>query len=440
MADNINNTENNGAQITVLKYPENVRQRVGMYLSSKEHAIFEIVDNSIDEYLAGYAKTIVVSIDKDHCITIRDDGRGIPVEPHKDPEYEGLSQVEVAATVLHAGGKFDDAEDAYKTVTAGLNGVGLSCVNATSSQMSITVYKKGKLYNCYFEKGYIVQNLAIVGEDPESPNGTEISFVLDPEIWEESAVLNLNRIKTRLQQLSYLNPGLTLIFQNEEDGTDESYYHPDGLNEYINKIVGVKTPVIENTIKKDGTVNDVEMSIALTYTDTYTSDVLTFVNNINTEDGGDHLTGFKAGLLKTINTYALENKMIKEDHKFEVNDVLEGITAIVSIKVKEPHFISQAKNKIDMRYLRPILSSFTEEMVMSALDKCPEDAQNIIEKCISAYNARKAAQKARENIRKNKGILDGSLAGKIADCQSKDPKECEVFIVEGRDAHFEQYV
>lgn len=429
-----NAKETDGAQITVLRYPENVRQRVGMYLSSKEHAIFEIVDNSIDEYLAGYATTIIVSIDKDNCITIRDDGRGIPVEPHKDPEYEGLSQVEVAATVLHAGGKFDDAEDAYKTVTAGLNGVGLSCVNATSSQMSISVYKEGKIHNCYFEKGYIVQNLSIIGEDDEAPNGTEISFVLDPEIWDTNTPLNTNKIKTRLQQLSYLNPGLTLVFQNESDGIDETYYHPDGLNEYITKIVGVKVPVIENVIKKNGTVNDVEISIAMTYTDTYTNDILTFVNNINTEDGGDHLIGFRSGLLKTLNTFALDNKIIKEDHKFEANDVLEGLTAIVSIKVKEPHFISQAKNKIDMRHIRSIISNFTEEMIIAALDKYPDDAQNIISKCVSAYNARKAAQRARENVRKNKDILDGSLAGKIADCQSKDPKECEVFIVEGNSA------
>ena len=423
--------EENGAQITILRYPDNVRQRVGMYLSSKEHAVFEIIDNSIDEFLAGYAKNISVCFTGD-VITIRDDGRGIPIEPHKDPEYKGLSQVEVAATVLHAGGKFDDAEDAYKTVTAGLNGVGLSCVNATSSDMIINIYKDSSVYQAHFAKGLIVEHLHLLADKTDECNGTEICFRLDPEIWGEDVFPNQNKVKTRLEQLAFLNPGLTTIFS---DGTEENtiaYHYPDGLKDYVNKIIGVKANIIEDTIYKNSIVSDVDVSVALTYTDTYTSDVITFCNNINTEDGGDHLIGFRAGLLKAINEYAVNNKFIKEENKFEANDVLEGICAIVSIKVKDPKFISQAKNKIDMRNVRTVLTSFTESLVSSYFDKYPDNAKIIIEKCITASEARKSAQKAREHVRKNKNILEVSLAGKIADCQSKNPEECEVYIVEGR--------
>lgn len=429
MADN----EKNGAQITILRYPENVRQRVGMYLSSKEHAVFEIIDNSIDEFLAGYAKNISVNI-FNNIITIRDDGRGIPIEPHKDPEYKGLSQVEVAATVLHAGGKFDNAEDAYKTVTAGLNGVGLSCVNATSSNMDIYIYRDGTVYKASFSKGIITQHLHKIADNSEECNGTEIQFQLDPEIWGEDISVNQNKIKTRLEQLAFLNPGLTTIFSNGTTESDEYYIYcyTDGLKDYVKKIIGVKANIVEDIIYKTNVISDTDVSVAFTYTDTYTSDVITFCNNINTEDGGDHLIGFRAGLLKAINDYAITNKFIKEENKFEANDVLEGICAIVSIKVKDPHFISQAKNKIDMRNVRSILTSFTESLVSSYFDKYPENAKIIIEKCITASEARKSAQKAREHIRKNKNILDGSLAGKIADCQSKDPEECEVYIVEGR--------
>ena len=431
MSENINN----GAQITILRYPDNVRQRVGMYLSSKEHAVFEIIDNSIDEFLAGYAKNISVNITGD-IITVRDDGRGIPIEPHKDPEYKGLSQVEVAATVLHAGGKFDNAEDAYKTVTAGLNGVGLSCVNATSSDMFINIYRDNKVYQAHFAKGKIIEHLHLITDNSEEYDGTEISFVLDPEIWGADTSLNLNKIKTRLEQLAFLNPGLTTIFSvgAEEDNEYITYHYPDGLKDYVKKNIGVKTNIIEDIIYKNSIVSDTDISVALTYTDTYTSDITTFCNNINTEDGGDHLIGFRFGLLKAINDYSINNKFIKEENKFEINDVLEGICAIVSIKVKDPKFISQAKNKIDMRNVRTILTSFTESLISSYFDKYPDNAKIIIEKCITASEARKSAQKAREHIRKNKNILEGSLAGKIADCQSKNPEECEVYIVEGNSA------
>lgn len=424
------NDINNGAQITILRYPDNVRQRVGMYLSSKEHAVFEIIDNSIDEFLAGYAKNICLTIDKD-IITIRDDGRGIPIEPHKDPEYAGLSQVEVAATVLHAGGKFDNAEDAYKTVTAGLNGVGLSCVNATSETMIINIYKDSNIYQAQFSKGIITQHLTKVATDSEKCNGTEISFKLDKEVWgENTAELNIAKIKNRLEQLAFLNPGLTTIFCNNDD-EPISYLYPNGLKDYVTKIVGVKTNTINDIIYKTNIISDIDISVALTYTDTYTSDIITFCNNIDTTDGGDHLIGFRSGLLKAINEYAIANKFIKEENKFDVNDTLEGISAIIAIKVKDPKFISQAKNKIDMRNVRPIVSSFTESLIASYFDKYPDNAQTIIEKCIVAYNARESARKARENIRKSKNALDGSLVGKIADCQSKNPEECEVYIVEG---------
>ena len=252
----------------------------------------------------------------------------------------------------------------------------------------------------------------------------------------EDTSLNLNKIKTRLEQLAFLNPGLTTIFSvgAEEDNEYITYHYPDGLKDYVKKNIGVKTNIIEDIIYKNSIVSDTDISVALTYTDTYTSDITTFCNNINTEDGGDHLIGFRSGLLKAINDYSINNKFIKEENKFEINDVLEGICAIVSIKVKDPKFISQAKNKIDMRNVRTILTSFTESLISSYFDKYPDNAKIIIEKCITASEARKSAQKAREHIRKNKNILEGSLAGKIADCQSKNPEECEVYIVEGNSA------
>lgn len=424
----------NGAAISILRFPDCVRQRVGMYLSNKEHAIFEIIDNSIDEYLAGYATTITVNINNNE-ITVSDNGRGIPIEKHSDPEYEGLTQLEVAATVLHAGGKFND-EDSYKTITTGLNGVGLSCVNATSSEMTISVIKNHKKYQADFAKGLIIKNLYYV-EDSEENNKTIITFKLDPEVWGEDLSLDLKKINKRLQQLCFLNPNLKIEFNYNIESTEEqgsySYCYKEGLRDYLNKLSSSKTCIVKE-VTASKTLNDTIIDLAFVYTDSFNSETLSFCNNINTEDGGDHLIGFRSGLLKAINSYAIENKYIKEDNAFEQNDVLEGICSIISIKVKEPKFISQAKNKINMREIRSIITNYVKDVVTEYFDQYPEEAKTIINKNINAFNARKAAAKARESVRKNKDVIEGSTVGKLADCSSKDPEQCEIFLVEGDSA------
>lgn len=403
------------AQISVKRFPECVRLRKEMYLPNKDHAIFEIVDNGIDEVLAGYASAIAVAI-IDDIVTVEDNGRGIPITPHKDPEFKGLSQAEVAYTVLHAGGKFGD-EKGYKTATGGLHGVGASVVNALSESLSLTIKTGGKKYEINFEKGIITNNTHVIEEGlDETDTGTEVQFKPDPEMWKEEC-FDLKRIKRRIQQLAYLNPGLTLYLYIDSDDKDgkrikeeATYYYPDGLTSYVEKLTKSKT-LLTNIVGTMTNIEGNEISIAMAYTNAYSEETYSFCNNISTEDGGDHLTGFKTGLAKAINDYAISNKFIKEENRFESDDTREGIVAIIAIKVDNPAFEGQAKSKLKMTEIRSIVRKMTEEYITSYLDKNPDEAKIILDKISMAAKARKAAQNARETARKQKDLIGGGLPG-----------------------------
>ena len=425
------------AQISVLKFPESVRKRKEMYLTDKNHAVFEIVDNAIDEFSAGYCTAIAVAIVDDQVI-VEDNGRGIPVTPHTDPEYKGLSQAEVAYTVLHAGGKFGQ-KDGYQTATGGLHGVGAACVNAVSDNMQLYIYTGGNKYEIDFEKGHIVENLKVVEEGLDK-TGTTVHFVLDDEIWGDEH-FDLKKIRKRVRQLAYLNPGLLIYLYldtEDKDGkrvkVEETHQYEEGLKSYVEKLLKGKNPVsdIASCMTE---LEDMEVHLAFAYTDGYSQDIYTFCNNIATEAGGDHLTGFRMGVARAVEKYALENGFIKESSEIESDDTREGIIGVVSIKVKEPKFEGQGKSKIKMNNVRTVVRNVTEEFFLDYLNQDTERAKAIINKVLVAAKARKAAKKARDTARSKQAILDTSgLPGKLADCQSKKPEECEIFIVEGDSA------
>lgn len=432
---------NQAANITVLDFPDCVRMRKGMYIPNIEHTVFEIVDNSIDEHMAGYCNAIAVAI-VDDTITVEDNGRGIPVTPHeKNPS---LSQAEVAYTVLHAGGKFGDSEG-YKTSTGGLHGVGASVVNALSEDLTLEIKTGGKKYIAKFAKGHIKEKLHIVEKGLNvNDTGTSVSFKLDPEIWGNEKV-DLNKIRKRIQQLAYLNPGLTtyLYFDTEnKDGKrvklEEQHCYPEGLKSYIEKLAKNKnlvTDIISFSVDNDAedAAKAMQVSVALAYTESYSEEIYTFYNGINTIDGGDHLTGFKAGLLKSLTDYIDSNNI--KNLSFESDDVREGIIAVISVRsVKAPEFDGQGKAKVKSPEARAFVKSSLEEAMTDFLDANPNQAKIILNKITQAAKARLAAKKAREDVRKIKSMADSGNPEKIADCSSKKPEECELFIVEGDSA------
>lgn len=433
------NLQEAAAEISVLEFPDNVRKRKSMYLPNLDHTVFEITDNSIDEALAGYASVIQIAI-VDDAVTVVDNGRGIPVTLHKQQDkFPGKSQAEVAYTVLHAGGKFG-TETGYKTVTGGLHGVGASVVNALSTSTSLAIKTGGKRYQVDFAKGLIVEGLRVVEEgiDP-SDTGTEVMFVPDPEMWGEEK-FDLKRIRRRIRQLAFLNAGIELYLYLDSDDKDgkriqseDTFCYPDGLKAYLEYLSASKklvTPIISEAVKKENT----EVAIALCYNDGYSTETYSFCNNISTQDGGDHLSSFELALVKEVNAYAIENGFIKEDAKFGIEDIREGLIAIVAIKDPNPEFEGQAKSKIKMPHVRPIVRQATSELVHAYFDANPETAKAIVNKALQAAKAREAARKAREASRKQKDLIEGGLPGKLADCQSKDPAQSEVYIVEGDSA------
>lgn len=425
------------AQISVVRFPENVRTRKEMYLNDKSHAVFEIIDNAVDEHSAGHCSAIALAI-VDNKVIVEDNGRGIPITPHKDPEYSGLSQAEVAFTTLHAGGKFAK-EGGYQTATGGLHGVGASCVNATSSDMSLFVSTGGKKYQVDFSKGHIKESLREI-EDGVEKTGTEVHFTLDDEIWKDE-VFDFKKIQKRVRQLAYLNPGLLLylyIDSKDKDGNpvkiEEQHIYEDGLMSYVEKLVKSKQP-ISDIAYQHKVLDDSEVSLAFAYTEAYSQDIYTFCNNIGTEQGGDHLTGFKLGSYKAIERYAKENGHIKESSEIESDDTREGIVAIVSVKVKEPKFEGQGKAKIKMPEVRASVRKISEDFIYDYLCQDDERAKVIMAKILTAAKARKAAKKAREVARGKQALMENTgLPGKLSDCQSKKPEECEIFIVEGDSA------
>ncbi len=429
-------THYEASDIQVLEGLEAVRKRPGMYIGTTDvkglhHLVWEIVDNSIDEALAGYCKNIEIVINKDNSITVKDDGRGIPVEIHPKT---GLSTVETVYTVLHAGGKFGGG--GYK-VSGGLHGVGASVVNALSKWVTVTVYKNGKIYEAKFENGgKIVQKLTEIGTCENNRTGTTVSFKPDPEIF-DSEIYDYDTLKIRTRELAFLNKGLSLNLRDdrdEEDTTGETFIYEGGISEYVRFINKGKTPVHEDIIHLEGEEDGVIFEVALQYNTSYSENILSFVNNINTHDGGTHEEGVRRALTRVINNYARKNNILKEkDESLTGDDVKEGLTMIVSCKHPNPQFEGQTKGRLGNSEVRKLADSVFSAGFERFLMENPTEAKLIIEKAISACRARNAARKAREASRKS-DLSISNFFGKLTDCKSKDPSESEIFIVEGDSA------
>ena len=422
------------SQIQILEGLEAVRKRPGMYIGSissrgLHHLVYEIVDNSVDEALAGFCTQIDVTINVDNSITVVDNGRGIPVDTQKKA---GRPALEVVFSTLHAGGKFGG--DGYK-VSGGFHGVGASVVNALSEWTKAKVYRDGKIYEVLFSRGSIVKEMRITGECAKEKAGTEVTFLPDKEIFEET-VYEYDILRTRLRETAFLTKGLriTLTDDREEKRHDEFHYE-GGVKEFVQYLNRGKTPLYSDTIYCEGEREDVYVEVSMQHNDAYTENIYSFVNNINTPEGGTHLTGFKNALTKTLNDYARKNKLLKEsENNLSGEDIREGLTAIISVKVKNPQFEGQTKQKLGNSEAATAVNSVVSEQLTYFLEQNPMVARQICEKSINAQRARVAARKARD-ITRRKSALDGmSLPGKLADCSSKIPQECEIFIVEGDSA------
>ncbi len=422
-------------QIQILEGLEAVRKRPGMYIGSTSsrglhHLVYEIVDNSVDEALAGFCKNIDVTIQKDNSITVTDDGRGIPVGiNHK----AGIPAVEVVFTVLHAGGKFGGG--GYK-VSGGLHGVGASVVNALSEWLEVRICSEGRIYFQRYERGHVVEPLKVIGEcDPEK-TGTQVSFLPDKEIFEET-VYDYDVLKVRLREMAFLTKGLNIILRDDrqEPQYKKEFCYEGGIKEFVSYLNRSKTALYDQIIYCEGMVNDVVVEVALQHNDSYTENCYSFVNNINTPEGGTHLTGFKNALTKTFNDYARKNKLLKDSEpSLNGDDIREGLTAIISIKIGEPQFEGQTKQKLGNSEARGAVDNVVSEQLMIFLEQNPMVAKVILEKSILAQRAREAARKARDLTRR-KTALDGmALPGKLADCSDKNPENCEIYIVEGDSA------
>ena len=422
-------------QIQILEGLEAVRKRPGMYIGSTSsrglhHLVYEIVDNSVDEALAGFCKNIDVTIQKDNSITVTDDGRGIPVGiNHK----AGIPAVEVVFTVLHAGGKFGGG--GYK-VSGGLHGVGASVVNALSEWLEVRICSEGRIYFQRYERGHVVEPLKVIGEcDPEK-TGTQVSFLPDKEIFEET-VYDYDVLKVRLREMAFLTKGLNIILRDDrqEPQYKKEFCYEGGIKEFVSYLNRSKTALYDQIIYCEGTVNDVVVEVALQHNDSYTENCYSFVNNINTPEGGTHLTGFNNALTKTFNDYARKNKLLKDSEpSLNGDDIREGLTAIISIKIGEPQFEGQTKQKLGNSEARGAVDNVVSEQLMIFLEQNPMVAKVILEKSILAQRAREAARKARDLTRR-KTALDGmALPGKLADCSDKNPENCEIYIVEGDSA------
>lgn len=431
------NEEYSASNIQVLEGLEAVRKRPAMYIgdiSEKglHHLVYEVVDNSIDEALAGFAKKIDVTINQDNSITVIDDGRGIPVDIH---EKEHKSALEVVLTVLHAGGKFD--KGTYK-VSGGLHGVGVSCVNALSKYLKAEVHRNGKAYVQEYAYGKPTTELKVIGESNHT--GTYITFLPDDSIFTVK-VYDYNTLSNRLRDLAYLNAGITLTLTDmrnvDENGNPhkETYYSETGLCEFVQYIDSNKESLIDDVIHLNKESQGVPVEVALTYNSTYNENVYSFVNNINTIEGGTHLTGFRRGLTSTLKKYAEDNKML-EKAKVEItgDDFREGLTAVISVKVMEPQFEGQTKTKLGNSEVAGAVQTAVSEALSTYLEENPRQAKLIVEKVILAAQARHAAYKARQNVQRKSPLCGGGLPGKLADCSSRTAEDCELFIVEGDSA------
>jgi len=422
-------------QIQILEGLEAVRKRPGMYIGSTSvrglhHLVYEIVDNSVDEALAGFCNTITVKIHQDNSITVRDNGRGIPVDIQKKA---GKSALEVVFTVLHAGGKFGGA--GYK-VSGGLHGVGASVVNALSEWLDVKVYKEGKIYTMSFAKGKVTKPIECIGTCSEEEQGTEVHFLPDASIFEES-VYEFETLKIRLRETAFLTKNLKIRLVDEREGMEQEkeFHYEGGIQEFVSFLNKGKEALYPDVIYCEGEKEKILVEVAMQHNDSYTENIYTFVNNINTPEGGTHLTGFKNALTKTFNDYARQNKLLKDSEaNLSGEDIREGLTCIISVKIEDPQFEGQTKQKLGTSEAQVAVQGIVSEQLTYFLEQNPAVAKVICEKSILAQRARAAARKARDLTRR-KSALDGvGLPGKLADCSSKDPERCEIFIVEGDSA------
>ena len=438
MSEQAKNPQYSADSIQALEGMEHVRMRPSMYIGDVgprglHHLVYEVVDNSIDEAMGGHCDSITVAINKDESITVSDNGRGIPVGLHKK---EGVSALEVVMTKIGAGGKFD--KDSYK-VSGGLHGVGVSCVNALSISLKATVQREGKVWQQEYERGKALYPVKAVGES--DLNGTEVTFKPDPIIFTQTTEYSYDTLANRMRELAYLNKGITitLIDHRKVDENGESvtevFKSEKGLEEFILFLDQSREPLIQTVISMEGEKNGIPVEVAMIYNTGFSENLHSYVNNINTHEGGTHLSGFRRGLTSTLKKYADSSGML-DKLKFEISgdDFREGLTAIVSVKVAEPQFEGQTKTKLGNREVTSAVSQAVSEMLTDYLEEHPDDAKRIVEKVVIAATARHAAAKAREMVQRKNVMSGGGLPGKLSDCSSQDPAECEVYLVEGDSA------
>ena len=423
--------EYGGEQIQVLEGLEAVRKRPGMYIGSTStsglhHLVYEIVDNSIDEALAGYCKHITVTINPGNSITVTDDGRGIPVDIQPQT---GKPALEVVFTVLHAGGKFGGG--GYK-VSGGLHGVGASVVNALSESLTARVYKNGKIHEMKFARGHITQEMTVVGKTDKT--GTEVTFQPDPEMFDDT-VYSYETLRDRMREEAFLNAGLSItISDKREEEKTQTMCYEGGIREFVTWTNRHKTVVHQDVIYMQGTKDDASAEIAVQYNDGYNESIQSFANDVRTPEGGMHETGFKTALTRVLNAYGVKNGIIKGDDKVSGEDCREGITAIVSVKLTDAQFEGQTKAKLGNAYIRTLVDQIVNDQLATYFEEHPQTAKIILEKAMMANRAREAARKARENARRKTGLESGGMPDKLQDCNEKDPSLCELYIVEGDSA------
>ena len=438
MSEDINKNQYSADSIQALEGMEHVRMRPSMYIGDVgvrglHHLVYEVIDNSIDEALAGHCDKITVTINEDNSITTEDNGRGIPVGLHKK---EGVSALEVVMTKIGAGGKFD--KDSYK-VSGGLHGVGVSCVNALSLNLKATVHREGKVWEQEYERGKAMYPVKSTGSTDK--RGTIVTFKPDPQIFTQTLEYNYETLSSRMRELAFLNKGITVIIIDKREKDDkgefitETFYSEEGLPEFIKYLDATREPIMQSVIAFEGEKNGIPVEVAMIYNTSYAENLHSYVNNINTHEGGTHLTGFRRGLTHTLKKYADESGML-DKLKFDIagDDFREGLTAIISVKVAEPQFEGQTKTKLGNREVSSSVSQAVSEMLTDYLEEHPEDAKTIVQKVILAAQARHAAQKAREMVQRKTVMSIGGLPGKLSDCSEQDPAKCEVFLVEGDSA------
>jgi len=438
MSEDVSKNQYSADSIQALEGMEHVRMRPSMYIGDVgtrglHHLVYEVIDNSIDEALAGHCDKITVTINEDNSITTEDNGRGIPVGLHKK---EGVSALEVVMTKIGAGGKFD--KDSYK-VSGGLHGVGVSCVNALSAHLKATVHREGKVWEQEYERGKAMYPVKSTGSTDK--RGTIVTFKPDSEIFTQTLEYNYETLANRMRELSFLNKGITVVIVDKREKDEkgeyiaETFHSEEGLSEFIKYLDATREPIMQSVIAFEGEKNGTPVEVAMIYNTSYSENLHSYVNNINTHEGGTHLTGFRRGLTHTLKKYADESGML-EKLKFDIagDDFREGLTAIISVKVAEPQFEGQTKTKLGNREVSSSVSQAVSEMLTDYLEEHPDDAKIIVQKVILAAQARHAAQKAREMVQRKTVMSIGGLPGKLSDCSEQDPAKCEVFLVEGDSA------